>query len=137
MLYIGNALRKAGAMSSISNSPSLAKILAAGLRANNEIRPVMLLGAGRLSDRACIAAEAVKRIAKVKFIRHELGGRVHASQVKYSQWMPWPAQHFFDCVRGAAAGLHQPRYFRGVRGRLIDFTKAPVRRMGRFLFRIF
>jgi hypothetical protein len=48
-----------------------------------------------------------------------------------------PAQHFFDCVRGAAAGLDQPGYFGGVRRRLTDFTKTPVRRMGRILSRIF
>jgi hypothetical protein len=77
-------------MNSISNPPSPSKILAAVLRANNEVRPVILLGAGAsFRSGVPLAAEAVKRIAKAAFIRHELGGRVHPSQVKYSQWMTW------------------------------------------------
>jgi hypothetical protein len=77
-------------MNSFSNPPSPAKILAAVLRANNEVRPVMLLGAGAsFRSGVPLAGEAVKRIAKTAFIRHELGGRAHASQVKYSQWMTW------------------------------------------------
>jgi hypothetical protein len=87
-------------MNPISNSPSPAKILAAVLRTNHEVRPVMLLGAGAsFRSGVPLAAEAVKRIAKAAFIRHELGGRVHASQVKYSQWMTWlSSQSWF--IRG-------------------------------------
>ena len=100
MLYIGNALSKAGAMNSIPNSSSPAKILAAVLRADNPVRPVMLVGAGAsFRSRVPLAAEAVKRIAKTAFIRNELGGRAHTSQVKYSQWMTWlSSQNWF--IRG-------------------------------------
>ena len=56
---------EAGAMNSISNSPSLSKILATVLRANNEVRPVMLLGTdASFRSGAPLAAEAVRRIAK-------------------------------------------------------------------------
>jgi hypothetical protein len=100
MLYIGNALSKAGAMNSILNSSSPAKILAAVLRADNPVRPVMLVGAGAsFRSGVPLAAEAVKRITKTAFIRNELGGRAHTSQVKYSQWMTWlSSQNWF--IRG-------------------------------------
>lgn len=70
-------------------SPS-AKTLASLFRASNDVRPVLLLGAGA-SFRSGIplAAESVKRIGKAAYIRHELGGRVHPSQVKLTQWLPW------------------------------------------------
>jgi hypothetical protein len=32
-------------------------------------------------------------MAKSAYIRHQLGGRAHPSQVKYSQWMTWLAAH--------------------------------------------
>jgi hypothetical protein len=87
-------------MNLISNSSLPSKILAAVLRANNEVRPVMLLGAGAsFRSGVPLAAEAVKRIAKTAFVRHELGGRAHTSQVKYSQWMTWlSSQSWF--IRG-------------------------------------
>jgi hypothetical protein len=40
-----------------------------------------------------MAAEAVKRIAKAAYLHRELGGRVHPSQLKLSQWMPWLPEH--------------------------------------------
>jgi hypothetical protein len=77
-------------MNSIYNPSGAAKILAAVLRASNNVRPVILLGAGAsFRSGVPLAAEAVKRIAKLAYIRHELGGRAHPSQVKYSQWMAW------------------------------------------------
>ena len=87
-------------MNSTSNPPSAAKIVAAILRASNQVRPVMLLGAGAsFRSGVPLAAEAVNRIAKAAYIRHELGGRAHPSQVKYSQWMTWLAgQEWF--IRG-------------------------------------
>lgn len=74
-------------------SNSNIKQLAALLRASNEIRPVVLLGAGAsFRSGVPLAAESVRRIAKAAYIRNELGNRVHASQVKLSQWMPWLQQ---------------------------------------------
>jgi hypothetical protein len=67
-----------------------AKSLAALLRASNEIRPLLLLGAGAsFRSGVPLAADAVKRIAKAAYIRTELGGKCHPAQVKMSQWMPW------------------------------------------------
>lgn len=75
-------------MNSIPNPPGVAYIPAIVLRVSNDVRPVMLLGAGASSRLGVpLAAEAVKQIARLAYIRHELGGRAHLSQVKYSQWM--------------------------------------------------
>lgn len=78
----------------MGKSSSPAKILASLFRLTNEVRPVVLLGAGA-SFRSGIplAAEAVKRIAKAVYIRNVLGGRVHPGQVKLTEWLPWLRGH--------------------------------------------
>jgi hypothetical protein len=73
----------------MSVSPS-AKALVSVFSASSEVRPVVLLGAGAsFRSGVPLAAESVKRIAKAAYIRHELGGKAHPSQVKLSQWLPW------------------------------------------------
>jgi hypothetical protein len=80
-------------MVSMSN-PSPSNVLASLFRTDNEVRPVMLLGAGAsFRSGVPLAAEAVKRIARAAYIRNELGGRVHPGQVKLSQWLPWLRGH--------------------------------------------
>jgi hypothetical protein len=75
---------------SVPPSASAPKTLSALFRASNEIRALVLLGAGAsFRSGVPMAAEAVKRIAKAAYLRRELGGRVHPSQLKLSQWMPW------------------------------------------------
>ena len=78
----------------MGNSSSPAKILASLFRLTNEVRPVLLLGAGA-SFRSGIplAAEAVKRIAKAAYTKNVLGGRVHPVQVKLTEWLPWLRNH--------------------------------------------
>ena len=67
-----------------------AKALASIFRTSNEVRPVVLTGAGAsFRSGVPLAAEAVKRIAKAAFIRLELGGKAHPGQVKLTQWLPW------------------------------------------------
>ena len=73
---------------------SATKAFSALLRASNEIRRLVLLGAGAsFRSGVPMAAEAVKRIAKAAYLHRELGGRVHPSQLKLSQWMPWLPEH--------------------------------------------
>lgn len=70
----------------VSNS---AKTLASIFRASNEVRPVVLLGAGAsFRSGVPLAAESVKRIAKAAYIR-QTGGKTHPAQVKLTQWLPW------------------------------------------------
>jgi hypothetical protein len=77
-------------MTSSVNEPAATKILSALFRAVNEVRPVVLLGAGAsFRSGVPLAAEAVRRIAKAAYIRQVLGGRAHPSQVKLSHWMTW------------------------------------------------
>lgn len=65
------------------------KTLASIFRASNEVRPVVLLGAGAsFRSGVPLAAESVKRIAKAAYIR-QTGGKSHPAQVKLSQWLPW------------------------------------------------
>ena len=81
-------------MMSVPPPASATKTLSALFRASNEIRPLVLLGAGAsFRSGVPMAAEAVKRIAKAAYLRRELGGRVHPSQLKLSQWMPWLPEH--------------------------------------------
>lgn len=69
---------------------SSAKTPTSIFRAANEVRPLVLLGAGAsFRSGVPLAAEAVKRIAKAAYIRQELGGKVHPAQVKLTQWLPW------------------------------------------------
>src|ERR1700757_2815632 len=73
----------------MSISPST-KTLVSVFSASSEVRPVVLLGAGAsFRSGVPLAAEAVKRIAKAAYIRHELGGKAHPAQVKLTQWLPW------------------------------------------------
>lgn len=66
------------------------KILASLLRANNEARPVLLLGAGAsFSSGVPLADQSVRRIARRVFAEKVKGGSVLPEQVKLSEWQTW------------------------------------------------
>src|SRR5260370_1905137 len=64
--------------------------LASILKAENEARPTILLGAGAsFSSGVPLADEAVKRIARRVFSERVLAGKVLPEQVKTSEWRAW------------------------------------------------
>lgn len=66
--------------------------LTAILRAENESRPVFLLGAGAsFSSQIPMAEECVKRLVRRVYAERELGGRVLPHQVRQAEWQRWLA----------------------------------------------
>jgi hypothetical protein len=64
--------------------------LAAKLRAQNDARPVLLLGAGAsFSSGVPTATECVRRIAKRYYAEIHLGGAVPPEQVRLTEWQGW------------------------------------------------
>jgi hypothetical protein len=64
--------------------------LTAKLRAQNDVRPVLLLGAGAsFSSGVPTAAECVRRIAKRYYSEIQLGGAVPPEQVRLTEWQGW------------------------------------------------
>jgi hypothetical protein len=64
--------------------------LASLLRASNQARPVLLLGAGAsFSSGVPLAAESVRRIARRVFAERAKGGAILPEQVKLSEWQSW------------------------------------------------
>lgn len=69
---------------------SATQTLASLLRASNEARPVLLLGAGAsFSSGVPLAAESVRRIARRVFAERTKGGAILPEQVKLSEWQTW------------------------------------------------
>jgi hypothetical protein len=68
--------------------------LASLFRADNEARPVFLLGAGAsFSSGVPLAADAVKRIARRVYAERIKGGALHPHQVKLTEWQTWLHGH--------------------------------------------
>jgi hypothetical protein len=68
--------------------------LASLFRADNEARPVFLLGAGAsFSSGVALAADAVKRIARRVYAERIKGGALHPHQVKLTEWQTWLHGH--------------------------------------------
>ena len=68
--------------------------LASLFRADNEARPVFLLGAGAsFSSGVPLAADGVKRIARRVYAERIKGGSLHPHQVKLSEWQTWLHGH--------------------------------------------
>ena len=66
------------------------RILASLLRAANEARAILLLGAGAsFSSGVPLAAESVRRIARRVFAEKVKGGAVLPEQVKLTEWQTW------------------------------------------------
>jgi hypothetical protein len=64
------------------------------LRADNEARPVLLLGAGAsFSSQIPMAEQSVKLIARRVFAERQLGGKVAPYQVRQTEWLRWLANH--------------------------------------------
>jgi hypothetical protein len=113
------------------------RILASLLRATNEARPIILLGAGAsFSSGVPLAAESVRRIARRVFAEKVKGGAVLPEQVKLTEWQTWlQSQPWF--VKGedrlpenfplAVEHLLQPREYRA---RLLRDLFQPVNGIG-------
>jgi hypothetical protein len=72
------------------NVSSSTQTLASLIRAVNEARPVLLLGAGAsFSSGVPLAAESVRRIARRVFAERAKGGAILPEQVKLSEWQTW------------------------------------------------
>ncbi|HEY9226041.1 MAG TPA: hypothetical protein VIP11_05305 [Gemmatimonadaceae bacterium] len=70
------------------------RILASLLRATNEARPVLLLGAGAsFSSGVPLAAESVRRLARRVFAEKVKGGAILPEQVKLAEWQTWLQSH--------------------------------------------
>ncbi|WP_156681160.1 hypothetical protein [Sphingomonas profundi] len=70
------------------------KVLASIMRAENEARPVLLLGAGAsFSSGVPMAAPSVMRLAKRVYADRVLGGSVLPEQVKLAEWQSWLQSH--------------------------------------------
>lgn len=68
------------------------KTLSAILRADNEARPVLLLGAGAsFSSKIPMAEQCVKLLARRVYADRELGGKVAPHQVRQTEWLRWLA----------------------------------------------
>ena len=102
------------------------RILASLLRAANEARPILLLGAGAsFSSGVPLAAESVRRIARRVFAEKVKGGAVLPEQVKLTEWQTW-LQSLPWFVKGddrlaenfplAVERLLQPREYRVFQG---------------------
>jgi len=66
------------------------RVLTSILRAEQEARPVWLLGAGAsFSSGVPLAAPSVMRIAKRVYAERELGGRTPVEQIKAGEWQAW------------------------------------------------
>jgi hypothetical protein len=64
------------------------------LRANNDARPVFLLGAGAsFSSQVPLAEECVKCLGRRVYAEREMGGRVQPHQVRQTEWWRWLASH--------------------------------------------
>ncbi|MGL4964045.1 MAG: SIR2 family protein [Inquilinus sp.] len=75
------------------HDPSV-KTLAAILRADNEARPVFMLGAGAsFSSQVPLAEKCVKLLARRVYAERELGGKVHDYQVRQIEWSRWLESH--------------------------------------------
>jgi hypothetical protein len=69
---------------------SSTQTLASLIRAANQARPVVLLGAGAsFSSGVPLAAESVRRIARRVFAERATGGAILPEQVKLSEWQTW------------------------------------------------
>jgi hypothetical protein len=65
-------------------------VLTSLLRATNEARPLLLLGAGAsFSSGVPLAAESVRRIARRVYAEKIKGGALVPGQVKLTEWQPW------------------------------------------------
>jgi len=72
------------------------RILASLLRATNEARPVLLLGAGAsFSSGVPLAAESVRRLARRVFAEKVKGGAILPEQVKLAEWQTWLQSHLW------------------------------------------
>ncbi|RWO93808.1 MAG: hypothetical protein EOQ98_33670 [Mesorhizobium sp.] len=70
------------------------KTLSSILRADNEARPVFLLGAGAsFSSQVPMAEQCVKLLARRVYAERELSGKVHPHQVRQTEWWRWLAAH--------------------------------------------
>lgn len=64
--------------------------LAALLRAQNDVRPVLMLGAGAsFSSGVPTASECVRRIAKRVYAEVNLGGSIPPEQLRPTEWQSW------------------------------------------------
>lgn len=73
---------------------SSVRSLAAILRAANEARPVLLLGAGAsFSSGVPLAGPSVLRLAKRVYAETILGGGVPVEQIKVGEWQSWLQEH--------------------------------------------
>ena len=76
------------------NHDETVRILTSLLRASNEARPVLLLGAGAsFSSGVPLAAECVKRLAKRVYAEKVKGGEITPEHVKLSEWQDWMHSH--------------------------------------------
>ena len=72
-----------------THRPSVS-ILAPLFRATDETCPILMLGAGAsFRSGIPVAAEAVKKIARLVYAERELGGARPPERVKPSEWEPW------------------------------------------------
>lgn len=79
---------------SVQTHQSAVRVLTSILRADNEARPVLLLGAGAsFSSGVPMAAPSVMRLAKRVYAERELGGSVLPEQVKLAEWQSWLQSH--------------------------------------------
>ncbi len=70
------------------------QVIASLMRASNQVRPVLLLGAGAsFSSGVPLAAESVRRIARRVFAEKVKGGSVPPEQVKLTEWQTWLQSH--------------------------------------------
>lgn len=66
------------------------KTLSTILRAENEARPILLLGAGAsFSSQVPMAEQCVKLLARRVYADRELGGKVAPHQVRQTEWWRW------------------------------------------------
>jgi len=74
------------------------KTLASILRAENDARPVFLLGAGAsFSSGVPLAEQCVKLIARRVYAEREMDGTLQPHQVRQTEWTRWLAGHdWFD-----------------------------------------
>ena len=85
------------------------RVLASLLRASNEARPVLLLGAGAsFSSGVPLAAESVRRMARRVFAEKVKGGSIVPEQVKLTEWQTWlQGRPWF--IKGVLPKLHRCR----------------------------
>jgi len=70
------------------------QVVASLFRAANQVRPVLLLGAGAsFSSGVPLAAESVRRVARRVFAEKIKGGSVPPEHVKLTEWQTWLQSH--------------------------------------------